>query len=252
MPRDRTGVPFDPMASSLNVKPTTILARGTVSGLTLSPDGKTLAVVGSQGIWLYNLDALGVASCLLTEIPAEHVRYVPPYTFAATHIDPQIWNEEPHGGGGGGEAPATGFGADLLSPPTGYISGLMERSIVYGYGGGISRRGKASVPLQEAQWPSAGREISRCGRGLVEESASHTQRRDVPNGLCLDAPCGAFSPDGTVVAGIDNQDNAVLWNLATGAHAVLARNVGVVALSPDNHYLAMSSLYPASIKPARI
>lgn len=72
------------------------LGNGAVYQAAYSPDGTTLALAGSLGVWLYDADALnGDSRLLMTDVPATAVTFSPDGTVIASghqNGDIHLWN----------------------------------------------------------------------------------------------------------------------------------------------------------------
>src|SRR5215471_12230095 len=84
-------------AAGIVVKPSVRLGRGSITGIAVSPDQKTLAVNGSEGLWLYNLATLGKIPRLLTQPPPVRVSLLPARELIAAAKDPaeRAWDVPP-------------------------------------------------------------------------------------------------------------------------------------------------------------
>lgn len=128
--------PYRPVMAqnATTLRPVSSFGRGTVTDIALSPDGKTLAVDGSAGTWLYSVAALNDVPRLLVRKARPAVAYFPPSKVIVSGADPQqrAWDAPPpptpcpvggscggggKGGGGGGETPPTGFGSQVYFSP---------------------------------------------------------------------------------------------------------------------------------------
>jgi len=197
------------------------IGRGTISKVEWSPDGSTLAVAGSVGVWLYPADELGQPPRLL-EGHTERIldlAFSPDGILLATGSadgTARIWDV------------AQGTTQQILNPQSEEMEGV--HTVAFSPDGKTLATGSSYRTVNF--WDTA--------TGTAQPS--------------LDDFCGlypyslAYSPDGTQLACAGNADRSdfrsgevAIWNFATGTAATIpASSVYDVQFSPDEKYIAFS------------
>ncbi len=207
--------PIDSEATRLTA--TARLGRGPINQITTSPDGKTLAVSSSPGVWLYDLSTLEPLQLLTGQGSVIwEVAWSPDGTQLAVSSEDgavRIWDA------------TSGEEIGLLSGPT-------EPAI----GAAIS-----------VAWSPDGTQVasgSEGGQVRVWEVASG-QPVNVLTGHLYEVYGVAWSPDGAQLASASRDATLRIWDVASGGELQVLDShldrVSSVAWSPDGSQLATSS-----------
>ncbi len=222
--------------------------RGTVTDVALSPDGKTLAVDGSAGTWLYDVAALekrlDKTPRLLVKGTPANITFYPKRDIVEPMANPQLeWDLAPDTGGGGGSGGSslpTGFGthlafsADSTKLLTGAIHGA---STVWMWD---LKTGQGSPILA---YPFTA-DFNRDGSKIITPDGWW----DVATHKTIDPPSGLehnpiVSPDGKTAAEL-GQQQITLIDLATLFRRPVKdsanRFVNAAVFSPDSRILAVN------------
>ena len=203
-----------------------VLGRGVVSRTSLSPDGHTLAVAGSRGIWLYSLPDLELV----------------------THIDPGTWVWQA-----------------VWSPDGKRLASLDAGGAVYlvGEEGGYTRFGGSSARAVWLWDAASGERLfaledsastdgviwSPTGNLLAGDAAEGVIRLwDSSNGYVIRQLGGhdgsryqelTFSPDELELVVTDSEGTASLWDVSSGTLRFSQEEAGkLVGWSPDQAQIA--------------
>ncbi len=217
----------------------TRLGRGSVTGIALSPDQKTLAVNGSQGVSLYDLTTPDASPRLLAyEAPDPTISLLPPrqVMMQSNTSAERPWDLPPGvmgGGGGGGESLPTGFGGEVAFSHDGSMLASID--------GGVwlwdikSGQGQQILTLaNDVQFSKNGR-LLLASTGLWDIT-SHEQKLKLSPGIHN----AQFSPDGAYLAFIDQDSHPVLRTLATDQQQVLTTRAQILAFDPTGKWFAYS------------
>jgi WD40 repeat protein len=231
------------VANAHEVTQLAMLERGYASSLVWSPDGKTLAVASSVGVWLYNDTDLTSEPRLLTEnVQTSSAAFSPDGTLLAVGTwdsTVQVWDVQ------------TGQQLHLFQPvePQFSLAGEVAFSpdgtvIAAGHGDGRIRLWDVTTGEIRATLDQTCNMISLAYRpdGAVLASASFDNNRiwlwDTASGENLDilendyfgVTTLPYSPDGaTLAAGFRDEGGVVLWDTA-------ARQIRSVVA--DNTYIS--------------
>lgn len=223
------------------------LGRGIISQLAVSPNGKTLAVSSSVGLWLYSMDTLEPK--LFQEEDLSQVREV-------------AWSPD------GTRVASGGIVWDVASGKKLYVQGT---------GGGVAwspdgtRLARGNKILDTAEWKGLqtlqapdsawsvawspdGKQLTTSDRrGRFDDQPRLLRLWDVTSGLQLRVLQGchgsamrvAWSPDGMQIAAADAGGRMVVWDSVTGQQAPALEGfysrVSWISWSPDGKNLAAGS-----------
>ncbi len=233
------GYPGSMSTAKTNVQRVKVLGRGTVNDIALSPDGKTLAVDGSAGTWLYKVAALDETPRLL--VPSASGADPNQRPWDAPPPPTPCPQDAPCGGGGGrggggGEAPPTGFGSHIaFSPDSSKL--LIPGDNKDGLWLWDLNKEQGQHILENTTYgaftPDGSMIIGTDGWWDV---ASHQKRANLP-GLNLYMDTIDFSPDGKMAV-LSVFPTESLLDIATRSQRPLP---GEAAFSPDSRLLAYRS-----------
>ena len=219
------------------------LGLGSADHVAISPDGDTLAVAGSRGVWLYSLPLLGFKGNPAPDLWVNRVYWSP---------DSQLLATISHGG----------FFFYAARPPEGEegcfwrlnLDGRNPRSVRLWHtvSGGMLHRLKDSAATDALAWSPSGHAL--VGTGDVNEGreADGSLRLwDAATGIARSRLTGAqgrsetvaWSPDGNSVASVDQCGSLSLWNIDSGIRrASTALNLygSMLSWSPDSSLVALA------------
>ena len=251
------------------------LGKGSVEAIAYSPDGKTLAVGGSLGIWLYNAQTGAEINLFTGHMGGVRSLVYSPdgRTLTSTssrHNTIQIWNAQ--------------TGALLrtlktLDEMTALISSVVAyspdgRTLAIGSDSmGFLRNNVRTIRIWNAQTGALLRTLkghvntvssmaySPDGKTIASGSMDNTIRIwNAQTGQHLRTLIGhtrgiissvVYSPDGKTIASVDGTETIRIWNASTGALLRTLKGgtsyyVKYVAYSPDGKTIATSGLYKSA------
>ena len=227
------------------------LGRGTVNTIAASPDGQTLAVGGSLGVWLYDSTSLEPQGLLSghTDVVWD-VAWSPNGTQLASASWDQtirVWDVA------AGETLFTLRGDDQYvkvawSPDGSMLAAMTWYPAVELWD--VARRQRTAVielpdeTIRDLAWSPDSTRIAATGEpGVIHifDAASHTEVMEMA-GHTGNANCVSWSPDGRMLASCGEEDSTVrLWDTTSGdlIYALEGHEYGVynVAWIPDSDFL---------------